>query len=157
MRGVTLLTLGLASLHFADALQVGILYEVWHGFAAQAMAQVASQGDTLYTIEDVIRSNGNVTLYEMLNKYGLQPAADNFYYQARPQTDVNRGFYCIYKRRDNETGYIPDCTNITTTLSRHAQQLSAAGVDYLVVDATNLPTLDRESDVIQVWRVSVPS
>ena len=37
--------------------------------------------------------------------------------------------------------------NVTT---QHAQQLVAAGVDYIVVDMTNLPEYDQTADAIQL-------
>ena len=57
------------------------------------------------------------------------------------------GFYCLYKRRlpgtlnynpANEGRYQsyknqPDCANITGILTQHAQWLTAAGVDFVVV------------------------
>ena len=61
-------------------------------------------------------------------------------------------FYCIYHRRQpgqllynvaHEGIYlnqfnVPDCTNWSPILNRHAQQLVAAGVDYVAADMTNL-------------------
>ncbi len=44
----------------------------------------------------------------------------------------------------------PDCANITETLTTHARQLSGAGVDYVVFDQTNLPTMSNEADGIQL-------
>lgn len=79
------------------------------------------------------------------------------------------GFYCIYRRRQpgtlnynvkNEGAYQsyenqPDCANITGILTLHAQQLTAAGIDHVVVVRTPngtcalcpLPTAHR-ADVI---------
>ncbi len=37
-------------------------------------------------------------------------------------------------------GYVPDCLNITETLTMHANMLVNAGLDYVVADATNLPS-----------------
>ena len=61
-------------------------------------------------------------------------------------------FYCIYNRRKpgellynvaHEGIYlnqfnVPDCTGWSSLLHRHAQQLVAAGVDYVAADMTNL-------------------
>ena len=61
-------------------------------------------------------------------------------------------FYCIYHRRQpgellynvaHEGIYVdqfnvPDCTGWSPLLHRHAQQLVAAGVDYVAADMTNL-------------------
>ena len=61
-------------------------------------------------------------------------------------------FYCIYKRRHpgellyqgkNEgvylTGAVPDCDGWKQTLTQHARQLTAAGVDHVVVDMVCFP------------------
>lgn len=56
------------------------------------------------------------------------------------------------RKRPGETGIIPYCLNITGTLSAHADMLVSAGVDYVAVDSTNLPTFDDGSDLLQVWR-----
>jgi hypothetical protein len=131
----------------AQGMKVGVLYEGWHAFAVDAIQTIKNTtGGLVLTVEDVIRSNGTYSMYDMLDKYGLQPASDNFYYQAEPEA----GFYCLYTHRANETGYIPDCLNVTGTLTRHANELTQAGVDFIAMDSTNLPVLDRESDVIQV-------
>lgn len=129
------------------ALSVGVLYEGWHGFATQTLVNITARGGAALTVEGVLASSGNLTLNDMLNKYGAAGAADNFYFQAEPAA----GFYCIYDKRPSEpTGWIPDCSGINATLARHAAQLTAAGVDFVVVDSTNLPTLTEEADVIQV-------
>jgi aspartate/glutamate racemase len=71
----------------------------------------------------------------------------NFYYQETPKW----GYYCIYKKRSNESeGKIPDCEGVSQTLERHAKMLWNAGVDFIVVDSTNLPFIDDISDVLQV-------
>lgn len=60
---------------------------------------------------------------------------------------LQMGTYCIYRRRQpgqlnynaaNEGTYQtytnqPDCANIKATLTQHAQQLVAAGIDHVVV------------------------
>ena len=56
----------------ASELKVGILYEGWHTFAATAMANVTAVGGTQLTVEDVIRSNGNLQLSQILDKYNLR-------------------------------------------------------------------------------------
>ena len=47
------------------------------------------------------------------------------------------GYYCIYRARAGEAGWIPDCPNITSTLEAHATELHAAGVDFVVLDHTS--------------------
>ena len=43
-------------------------------------------------------------------------------------------FYCIYTHRPNETGFIPDCEGVNATLLRHAEELTTAGIAYVVFD-----------------------
>jgi hypothetical protein len=138
---------------------VGILYEAWHGFAAAAMANIsATPGGVQLTVEDVLRSHSadgtsaNYTLHDMLDIYGLQPYSDNFYYQEKPAL----GFYCIWSQRPGApAGPIPNCPNVTATLTTHAAQLLGAGVDYAVADSTNLGTDTPEAEVIQVRPLEV--
>eukprot|EP01116_Phalansterium_solitarium_P024335 TRINITY_DN8897_c0_g1_i1.p1 TRINITY_DN8897_c0_g1~~TRINITY_DN8897_c0_g1_i1.p1 ORF type:complete len:585 (+),score=186.92 TRINITY_DN8897_c0_g1_i1:185-1939(+) len=132
--------------------RAGILYEGWHGFAANAIRTITQQlNGTAVTVEQVIRSNGNLSMYDMLDKYGMSQASDGFYYQVEPQA----GFYCIYRKRPGEVGIIPDCPGISDTLTRHAKQLLAGGIDFIAIDSTNLPTLSNEADVIQLRPIEV--
>lgn len=132
--------------------RTGILYEGWHAPPATAMRNVSARGDTPLTVEAVIASNGAHTLPDMLSQYGLEGLADGFSYQAEPSA----GFYCIYRKRANESrGHLPDCPNITETLTRHANVLLGAGVDYVTADGTNLQTESVQADVIQVRPMEV--
>ena len=112
-----------------DSLDVGILYEVWHTKSAQAMARQPVQ----YTTELVIQSAGNVTLDDV---FSVGQASDIF--NVMPEL----GFYCIYRARPGQTAPVPDCSNISATLSAHANLLSSANVDYVTVDVTNWPNTD---------------
>lgn len=51
------------------------------------------------------------------------------------------GFYCLYRPRSGEniTKDTPVCPNITNVARQHAQWLTSAGFDYIVVDITNWP------------------
>jgi hypothetical protein len=53
----------------SSSLHVGVLYEGWHTFAATAMATIAARGGVQLTVEDVIRSNGNYQMSQILDKY----------------------------------------------------------------------------------------
>jgi hypothetical protein len=76
---------------------VGIMYEGWHAYAYWG------RGAGGITVEDVIRSNGTLTLADM--DVDLSQAL-NFYWHKEPQA----GFYCIYRKRSNEAeGCVPDC------------------------------------------------
>jgi hypothetical protein len=131
----------------ASPMAVGILYEVWHTFAAAAMKTIANTpGGSQLTVEDVIRSNGELSLYDILDKYNQRGPALSFFYQAKPA----RGFYCVYRKRPGEAGVAPDCDNIQQTLQAHAAELHEAGVSYIVVDMTNLPTMSAQADGIQL-------
>lgn len=114
--------------------RVGMFYLVWHAPAATAMDSIASQKGTQYDLEDVIRGNGTIKYRDVYEKYGVEGQAVALYWMAKPKL----GYYCIYRARPNETGAVPDCKNVTATLTAHASQLVAAGIDHIVVDATNL-------------------
>ena len=126
--------------------RVGMFYLVWHAPAATAQREVAAKGGTPLTIEDVLRSGGASKLGDVVDKWGVAGDAMGFYWNARPKL----GFYCLYRARAGETGWVPDCPDIEATAARHAEQLVAAGVDFIVIDATNLTGLDRASDLLQL-------
>lgn len=126
------------SIDLIDAGDAGILYEVWHGHAATAMATVAKMGGQQLTTELVIRSNGTLTLNDVYQPYNL--SAD--IYNVQPQL----GFYCLYRSRPNDTDPPPDCANITATATQHAKWLSSAGFDYVNVDITNWPVVNPDTD-----------
>ena len=69
-------------------------------------------------------------------------ASDGFFYHAKPS---DLGFYCIYTHRPGQAGIVPDCPNVANTLKTHASQLTSAGVNYVVMDGTNLPTMSTEA------------
>lgn len=118
----------------------GILYEVWHSTAAQAMKKVLQKGGRPLTVETVIRSNGTITLDEVYGPYGI--SAD--IYNVQPAL----GFYCLYRKRPNDTNPpLDDCDNITNTATAHANMLSLAGFDYVSVDITNWPQVNVPTDV----------
>lgn len=98
---------------------VGMMYEAWHAPAWTGLKDPT----TAITLEEVIRSNGSITLADMQSGIDLATAM-NFHYHKQPK----EGFYCIYRKRSNETtGDLPrDCPNITATLTRHASMLVRA-------------------------------
>eukprot|EP00041_Stephanoeca_diplocostata_P014538 m.267281 g.267281 ORF g.267281 m.267281 type:complete len:631 (+) comp19731_c0_seq1:149-2041(+) len=120
---------------------VGMMYEGWHG---PAVAGLESPDNSL-TVEDVLRSNGSYSMADMAKGINFS-LSSNFYFHKQPLD----GFYCIYRKRDNEIiGPIPDCANITGTLTRHARMLVGAGVDFIVADSTNFYMQGPSADVIQ--------
>jgi len=126
--------------------RVGMFYLVWHAPPATAMRTIASKGTPTVTVEDVLRSGGEKKLADVLQSSGLEGDAMAFHYQVRPKL----GFYCVYRARGGETGWVPDCPDIEKTLTTHAAQLIAAGVDHIVLDATNLSGMDRAGDLLQL-------
>jgi hypothetical protein len=116
----------LAASSLAD---VGILYEVWHTRAAQAMLAQSPQ----LTTELVIESDGNFTLDDV---YKVPPRSD--IYNVRPEL----GFYCLYRARPGQAPPIPDCANVSATAAAHAATLTSSGIDYVTVDVTNWPNVD---------------
>lgn len=53
----------------ATPFHAGILYSGWHTFAATSMATIAGMGGAQLNVEQVIRSNGNLQLSQVLDKY----------------------------------------------------------------------------------------
>ncbi|HEX7602834.1 MAG TPA: hypothetical protein VF316_14560 [Polyangiaceae bacterium] len=118
--------------------RVGMFYLVWHAPAATAMDSISSQKGTQYDLEDIIRSNGALHYSDVYEKYGVEGQAVALYWMVKPKL----GYYCIYRARQGEAGAVPDCKNVTQTLTAHASELVAAGIDHIVVDATNLTDND---------------
>lgn len=117
--------------------QVGMMYEGWHAHA------YFGKGESRLTLEDVVRSNGTLALSDM----APDSTADGFYWHVEPED----GFYCIYRKRSNESeGCLPDCPNITGTLTRHANMLTGAGVDFVVADSTNFFITGDDADCFQL-------
>lgn len=113
----------------------GILYSLWHTKAATLMKQLKDMGEPLYTVEQVIRSDGKLILNDVYAPLG----GGGDIYAATP---AELGFYCMYRARPGEVGWVPDCTNITQTATRHAKMLTDAGFDYITVDVTNWGVAD---------------
>jgi hypothetical protein len=140
----TLLLLGRAQP--AQCVEVGMMYEGWH-----APAYFGRNPGTNATVEGVIRSNGTLPLSVVLP---TSPKAQGFWFHKQPAG----GFYCIYRKRSTEntsSAGLPDCPGITETLTRHAKLLTAAGVDFIVADSTNLQNTGGFADAIQLrpWEV----
>ena len=114
--------------------RVGMFYLVWHAPAATAVASIVDAGGTPHTLEDVVRSNGALHYSDIYEKYGVEGQAQALYWNVQPQL----GYYCLYRARAGETGAVPDCKNIEATTATHAAELIAAGIDHVVLDATNL-------------------
>jgi hypothetical protein len=125
---------------------VGALYEAWHAPPAYAQALVAAQGAQTLSVEDVLRSNGTLTLADIFDKHpGAAAQTDGFLFQEKSAG----GYYCLYRHRAGEAGLIPDCTNISGTLAWQAALLGDASVDFVTVDGTNLCTPSDQEELIQ--------
>ena len=123
-----------------------MMYEGWH-----APAFFGRNLGTNTTVEDVIRSNGTLSLSTVLP---TSPKAQSFWFHKQPAD----GFYCIYRKRSTEntsSAGLPDCPGITETLTRHARLLTDVGVDFIVADSTNLQNTGGFADAIQLrpWEV----
>ena len=125
---------------------VGILYSTWHAplgaFAMQDCAKKAkAENSTCPTTEYVIQNsnagNDSIRIKNLSSSYNVTP---------------KKGFYCIYRKRpDDKNPPLPDCANITETLTQHAKELLSAGIDFVALDATNLDQWpDEHSDTIQL-------
>lgn len=128
--------------------RLAMFYLVWHAPAATVMDVIAARdGGVRHTLEDVIRSGGALKYADVYQRYGVEAQAVGLYYNVQPTL----GYYCIYRGRTPDGGVVPDCPNISATLATHAAQLIAAGVDSIVVDATNLTDIDAGSgDLLQL-------
>ena len=146
MRALAIL---LALARGAASRTVGILYNVNFVQAAQLQAQVAALGAAPLTTELVLRSDGALTLDDVygrglpLNVSSSRAAILSQIYGAQPAM----GFYCLYTRRPGDPlpAPAPDCPNATGVARAHAAALVAAGIDYVVLDATNWPVFDNSS------------
>lgn len=119
-----------------------VRYEGWHAPAVAGLKDAASA----LTVERVLRSNGSVTMQDMAQGIDLDTAVE-FFYQKEP---IN-GFYCIYRKRANESkGVVPDCLNISSTLRRHAQMPNDVNVSFVVADSTNIVDSGPVADVLQL-------
>ena len=119
-----------------------IRYEGWHAPAVAGLKDAASA----LTVERVLRSNGSLTMQDMSQGIDLGVAM-GFYHHKEP-TD---GFYCIYRKRASEIkGVVPDCLNISSTLSRHAQMLNGVNISFVVADSTNIVNAGPVADVLQL-------
>ena len=128
---------------------VGILFNVNFVQAAQLQAQVAALGAAPLTTELVLRSDGALSLDDVygrglpLNVSSSRAAILSQIYGVQPAL----GYYCYYTRRPGDPlpAPAPDCPNATGVARAHAAALVAAGVDYIVLDATNWPEFDNST------------
>jgi len=131
---------------------VGMLYEAWQAYAANASATVKAMGGTPLSVEAVMRSNGALVLSDIWDKYNVSDLTQAFYWQEEPLL----GFYCIYRKRWNESeGVLPDCVNITGTVTQQAEWFAQSGVDFVTADGTNLCTPSPFADAIQTRPMEV--
>lgn len=122
--------------------RVGIMYEGWHAPAVMGLKDPMSA----LTVERVIRSNGTITMDDMAEGINLDVAM-GFFHQKEPLD----GFYCIYRKRANESkGIVPDCLNISSTLSRHANMFNQNNISFVVADSTNIVDMGAVADVLQL-------
>jgi hypothetical protein len=144
-----------------------MFYLGWHQPAYTAVQETLALGKPALTVEDVLRSRGEsgpppgpVYSYDqILAQNGLEGVAAGFYYQASP----GEGPYCLVHARSPGainydathegtygSGPVPDCPQYAQTLARHAAQLTAAGVDFVVTDQTNIADYNAFGDAIQL-------
>lgn len=138
---------GDATIHIEwPARRVGIFYLAWHAYAAKAMQRIP-EGERR-TVEAAIR-DVSAAFGDLLVDRGLHDVAMAFHYHLRPEP----GFYCLYRPRPGEAPHDepyagPDCGDIPSLAARHARQLWDAGIDFVYVDLTNLPTFSAFGDVL---------
>jgi hypothetical protein len=144
MRIVYLLIFSLLSCLVASR-DAGILYEVWHTRAAQAMARVKAEGGMQLTTELVIESAGAHSLDDVYGPYNVTAtefpsvfsspgftargftasshALNADIWNAQPAL----GFYCLYRARPGQVPAAPDCNNTAGVAAAHAAMLTDAG------------------------------
>ncbi len=144
MLSVNILLVPLLSLLVA-ARDAGILYEVWHTRAAQAMERVKAEGGTQLTTELVIESAGAHSLDDVYGPYNVTTkefpsvfsssgftargfsasshALNADIWNAQPAL----GFYCLYRARPGQVPAAPDCSNTSGIAAAHAAMLTDAG------------------------------
>ena len=128
------------------ARRVGMFYLAWHAYAARAMGSLPEASRR--TVDDVIAED-DASFADLIYNPGLYNTAMAFHYHQEPTA----GFYCLYRLRDGEAPYDepyagPDCGDISAVARQHAEQLWDAGVDFVYVDLTNLPTMSAFGDVL---------
>lgn len=123
----------------------GVYYTTLGQFDAQMSANVSKLiGAPALSVEDVVRSGGTLQLADILERYKLQVPPTAYGYNKtmfgvwppEAQAYTSRpvlGYKCIYRARRGEVGWIPDCSDIESTLKTHATELYSAGVDFVVV------------------------
>ena len=125
---------------------VGILYSTWHAplgafvmqdCAKKAKAENSTCPTTEYVIQNSNAGNDSIRIKNLSSSYNVTP---------------KKGFYCIYRKRpDDKNPPLPDCANITETLTQHAKELLSTGIDFVILDATNLDQWPNEqSDTVQL-------
>jgi len=131
----------------ADSIIAGIQYNGWHTLATQTLANLTANGSLALDVEKVVRSEGNLSLFDIYDKYGPQVESNamRLYWEMEPLPT----YYCIYQAPAGEPGLVPDCKGVNETLSRHAGSILAAGFNYIAFAATNLPTQSVQSQLIQ--------
>eukprot|EP00730_Choanoeca_flexa_P019388 TRINITY_DN9468_c0_g1_i1.p1 TRINITY_DN9468_c0_g1~~TRINITY_DN9468_c0_g1_i1.p1 ORF type:complete len:754 (+),score=176.02 TRINITY_DN9468_c0_g1_i1:67-2262(+) len=97
--------------------------------ALAAIRESERLGKPAPNYETWIRSNGNMSAAEipggvagLWNRYNVQPVL---------------GYYCFYRKRDNEIGIVEDCPNITAVATAQADYFRTVGIDYMLFDHTN--------------------
>lgn len=146
--------------------RVGVFYSGWHWPAYTATNMLAQNGQPVISVEQLLESRqedgspGGTGLHfnDLLRSSNMEGWASSFYYQHFPAG----GPYCIVHQRapgdlnydpSHEGSYggysAPDCPGYAETVRRQAQQMVAAGIDFVVVDGTNIAGYDSFTDGIQ--------
>lgn len=123
---------------------------------AQAAQQRVAQRQAVPTVEEVVRSDGNLTCSELGGFCGV--------YHATPTLNGRPSYYCWWRARpgSNRSECTPlthpctDCPNITSNAATLAALWHSTGIDAVVPDTTNLARWDQpNADVINIRPVEV--
>ena len=109
-------------------------------------------------METVIRTNDNITYFDLVQRWNwtvnttntkIKPVNYSNFHDLYQQTPLKYGFYCIYENVEDEY-IVPDCQNISEVTEYHANLLTSAGIDFIVLDLTNGNTT-KDADIINGW------
>ena len=145
--------------------RVGVFYSGWHAPAYRSFEIAKNKNLPFFTIEKILQNrlevdNKMLSFKQVWQTSEIEHSAANFVYQYEPQD----GFYCIVKERtpgqlnydaSHEGNYgpgreLPDCHMAEAILTKQAKQMIDAGIDYVVVDGTNIADNNAFSDAIQL-------
>jgi hypothetical protein len=112
---------------------LGVYTTTYQQVISQAYQNVSRDFGVLRSMEDVMR-NESAFLRDSIAKY----LPNGTIFSGMLSQIPALGPYCFYRKRASEAvGIIPDCPEASRVLNAHADELSAAGFEFIAPDATN--------------------